>query len=64
MVAQKKLMIKGQIVTQLAGRLNISKKAATSKFRRIRSTGNRRNKEKGSFCAPRHWQISPRQKKG
>jgi len=52
MAAQKKLMTKGQIVTNLAGKFEISKKAATSIIDEYTALAISETKKKGAFVLP------------
>src|SRR3989304_4177572 len=52
MAAQKKLMTKGQIVTQLAGKFEISKKTAASIIEEYAALAITETKKKGAFVLP------------
>jgi DNA-binding protein HU-beta len=52
MAAQKKLMTKGQIVTHLAGKFEISKKAAASIIDEYATLAIAETKKKGAFVFP------------
>jgi DNA-binding protein HU-beta len=52
MAAQKKLMTKGQIVTNLAGKFEISKKAAASVIDEYAALAIAETKKKGAFVLP------------
>ena len=52
MAAQKKLMTKGQIVAQLAGKFDISKKAAASIINEYAALAIAETKKKGAFVVP------------
>jgi DNA-binding protein HU-beta len=52
MAAQKKLMTKGQIVTQFAGKFEISKKAAASFVEEYAALAVAETKKKGAFVLP------------
>ncbi len=52
MAIQKKLMTKGQIVTQLAGKFDISKKTAASIIDEYAALAIAETKKKGAFVLP------------
>jgi len=52
MAVQKKLMTKGQIVTQLAGKFEISKRAAASIIDEFAALAIAETRKKGAFVLP------------